>query len=166
VTRTVTPPEVRFERYVDRSGGPDACHPWTRGRQGQGYGVFYVTKGQPVLAHRYAWELENGPIPDGAVVDHECHNGTDCPGGRACPHRRCCNPAHLEPTTNADNVDRSHNANAHKIKCPDGHLYTPENTYYQRPRREGNRPLRKCRACSRKYDRARAPRRKEARRGR
>jgi hypothetical protein len=26
------------------------------------------------LAHRVAWEREVGPIPDGMVLDHTCHN--------------------------------------------------------------------------------------------
>jgi len=157
--RTVTPAPVRFAAYVDTSGGPDACHPWTGGKTRQGYGGFHPTKGTTVLAHRFAWELENGPVPEGAHVDHVCHNGTGCPPG-PCSHRLCCNVRHLDPTTPADNVDRSHNANAHKVRCPAGHRYTPENTYEQRPRKVGNRPLRKCRECARERDRARSPRRR------
>jgi hypothetical protein len=166
VTRTIIPAPERFWAKVDRSGGPDACWPWTAGMSHTtGYGGFHPVKGQSVSAHVYAWEQENGPVPPGAYVDHTCHNGTGCPGGRSCPHRRCCNPRHLDATTSADNVDRSHNANQHKTHCPRNHAYTPENTYYQRPAAPGRRPRRACRECARGYDRARAPRRKEARRG-
>lgn len=33
-----TPLSTRFDRFVDRSAGPDACWPWTGGNAG-GYGV-------------------------------------------------------------------------------------------------------------------------------
>jgi hypothetical protein len=153
VTRAV-PAAVRFARHVDTSGGPDACHPWTGTKIKSGYGHF--REGDRVVrAHRFAWELANGPVPEGAKVDHVCHNGTDCPGGPTCPHRRCCNVRHLEPTTDADNTDRSHLANAHKTRCPRDHEYTPENTWWRPPERPGRRPRRRCRACDAEGRRAR-----------
>jgi hypothetical protein len=154
VSRTITPPEVRFERHVDRSGGPDACHPYT-GATVAGYGRFWITTSQPVGAHRFAWEQVNGPIPEGAHVDHVCHNGTGCPGGPSCPHRRCCNDRHLEPTTGSDNVDRSHNARQHRTRCPHGHDYTPANTLLRPPLVPGRRPRRACRTCVNAYYRRR-----------
>ena len=146
MTRTVTPAPVRFARHVDTSGGPDACHPWTRALNADGYGVFALVDGRTVLAHRFAWELENDPVPEGAHVDHVCHNGTGCPGGPTCPHRRCCNGRHLEPTTPADNNDRSHNALQHRTHCArEGHALSGGNVYVDR---RGNRSCRECRRAA------------------
>jgi hypothetical protein len=43
-------------------------------------------------AHRIAWELTNGPIPAGEFICHHCDNPP------------CCNPSHLFPGTQADNM--------------------------------------------------------------
>jgi len=102
----------RFWEKVDRSGGPDACWPWTASKKGDGYGQIMVD-GQPIKAHRVAWILTHGPIPpETPVVRHV-----------VCRNRLCCNPAHLAVGTQADNVqdtvrdgmstrgERHHNAN-------------------------------------------------------
>lgn len=75
----------------------DACHPWTAALTADGYGWMKYGKSQKG-AHLVTWELENGPKPKGAEIDHECHNqairdGTCLPG--VCRHRRCCNLKHL-----------------------------------------------------------------------
>lgn len=62
------------------------CLTWTGTTNEKGYGSLRAN-GPMVLAHRFAWELSNGPIPDGLVVDHICHN------------RACVNVDHLRLAT-------------------------------------------------------------------
>lgn len=148
MTRTITTPEERFWSKVDW-GSPEECWPWTGGCTKQGYGGFHPTKGETVQAHRYAYELLVGPIPDGLVGDHVCHNDSGCAGGPTCPHKKCCNPLHLEPKTIGQNVAASHLSNGHKTHCPQGHEYTPQNTRIQV---KATTRSRKCRRCERGED--------------
>lgn len=80
--------EDRFWAKVAKGDGPDACWMWTAAVQTTGYGAFGLpsTDGSPrrvVLAHRYAYELANGTIEEGAQLDH------------LCPNALCVNPDHL-----------------------------------------------------------------------
>jgi hypothetical protein len=91
VNRKRTPPEVRFPKFVVR-GDPLECWLWQGGLMGSGYGQFYRAPGEPVGAHRFAWEQANGrPVPSGLHVMH------------SCDVRRCVNPAHLSVGTASDN---------------------------------------------------------------
>lgn len=89
--------KAKFWNKVDRSGGPDACWPWTgnnAGPQRGRYGIFDRRRDGKRLArrsHRVAYELTVGPIPDGLMLRHSCDNPP------------CCNPAHLIPGTAAEN---------------------------------------------------------------
>lgn len=138
---TLTSPETeRFWAKVMR-GGPGVCWTWTASRA-HGYGQFGV-QGHCLRAHRVAFELTRGPIPDGLVIDHLCRN------------RACVNPDHLEPVTNRENLLRGIGFPARHAalgRCPQGHEYSAENTYLSR------RNQRQCRACHRLAERARRAR--------
>jgi hypothetical protein len=134
-------------------GAPNECWPWA-GAIVRGYGQFAVTSKERVYAHRYAWELEHGPIPDGLTIDHTCHNDADCKGGPSCPHRRCCNPRHCEPLPGPDNLRRSHTWTGHRTHCARaGHPLSGENVYVDA---KGGRSCRECRRdAGRRHDRKR-----------
>jgi hypothetical protein len=84
-----------FWRKVEKS---DDCWLWTASTTNAGYGQFgLVRPGERLmmtLAHRLAYTLSVGPIPDGLVIDHLCEN------------KLCVNPAHLEPVTQTVNARR------------------------------------------------------------
>lgn len=147
-----TPVRERLWAQVDRRGAGECWH-WTGAVNDQGYGNIGLGRRHEGKArvHRLSYELTIGAIPEGAQVDHTCHNNTDCPGGPDCLHRRCCNPAHLEAVTQQANIARG-NAGKYqnaKTHCPQGHEYTPENTF-------NNNSGRGCKVCrlawNRKYN--------------
>lgn len=139
----MTPPLERFWPKVERT---ETCWLWQAKINNRGYGLFSYD-GRMQAAHRVAYELLVGPIPEGLDIDH------------LCAVRHCVNPAHLEPVTHRENLLRGSGfaaVNAAKTHCPYGHEYTPENTYTS-PHPDGGRI---CRTCKRERDaRARARRR-------
>lgn len=125
-----SPAVVRFWPKVDRRG-PDRCWPWRPTAAAGTYGKFW-TGSRLVWAHRFAYELIVGPIPEGLQLDHLCRN------------RNCVNAAHLEPVTNKINCLRGTGfaaENHRKTQCPQGHKYVPANTY------RNALGWRECRAC-------------------
>jgi hypothetical protein len=97
-------PEQLFWSHVDRRG-PDECWPWTGYKTDRGYGE-WRQGAKIVKAHRVAYELLVGPIPEGLEPDHTCHNISGCDKGNDCPHRACCNPADVELVTHQENCRR------------------------------------------------------------
>lgn len=60
----------------------DGCWEWARGRDGKGYGAASID-GVQIRASRIAWCIQNGRLPTGKWVLHECDNPP------------CCRPEHL-----------------------------------------------------------------------
>lgn len=80
----------RFFGSIDAGWG-HGCHIWTGWTTTCGYGGFYM-RGKQFRAHRLAWEIRNGPIPDGRQALHQCDRPL------------CVNPEHIFLGTAADNV--------------------------------------------------------------
>ena len=132
------PSELRAEkRFWNSIWLGDGCWLWTATKNPNGYGTFWDGR-KTWRAHRFAYELLVGPIPEGLQLDHLCRV------------RDCVNPDHLEPVTNAENTLRAYKSNGPKTHCKWGHEYTEENTIH----RAINRKWRKCRECKKgeKYD--------------
>lgn len=93
----VQPLEERFWSKVKKSSDPNGCWLWTGAIvTGRGYGQFESPyAGASRYAHRVAWEITHGPIPNGLAV---CHN---CPGG---DNPRCVRPDHMFLGTSRQNT--------------------------------------------------------------
>lgn len=90
-----------------------------------GYGRFRDGKNR-WLTHRLTALIWFGEIPNGLVVDHQCHNEAShqglCNGGRTCRHRRCVNPAHLRLVENSVNMNSVKPASGFRTAhCKKGH---------------------------------------------
>jgi HNH endonuclease len=86
----------------------DECWTWLKGKTSRGYGVFWFDGRHPGYAHRIAYKLFYGEVPNGMEIDHKCRNSS------------CCNPNHLEAVTHKTNIRRSPNVgrpSSHGVMC-------------------------------------------------
>lgn len=103
----LTKDQIRFAKYVDRSGD---CWLWTGAKNPTGYGVFRAQRIRST-AHRFAWEWERGPIPQGMEIHHRCHTPS------------CVKPAHLEVVTHRKNLQNRRFPTWGEL---DGHVDEPD----------------------------------------
>jgi hypothetical protein len=119
----------------------NGCWLWTAYIGPGGYGVFNFN-GPSRVAHRIAYEVLVGPVPEGMECDHLCRV------------RHCVNPAHLEAVTSRENTIRGDaglwrkNICAAMTHCVHGHPFDEENTWIRNWR--GHR---QCRTCAKKATR-------------
>jgi len=124
----------RFWSKVDVRGR-DECWEW-QASGSKGYGRLMMD-GVTWGAHRLAFTLVKGRIPDGMCVLHSCDNPP------------CCNPAHLFIGTHADNMrdmaKKGRSSSSRKTHCPRGHALVEGNLIKRRP----GRVSRECLTCRR-----------------
>jgi hypothetical protein len=92
LTRWMAP--LPLSERISRRAEPDlnsGCLLWSGAVSNRGYGVICVDN-RPRAAHRVAYEVHRGPIPDGMILLHSC----DTPS--------CVNPDHLRVGTVKDNT--------------------------------------------------------------
>lgn len=88
--------EARFWSKVEKS---ETCWNWQASKVHAGYGHLGI-QGKTIQAHRYSYELQNGPIPEGMEIDHICHNPA------------CVNPKHLRVVTPKQNQENKKGASS------------------------------------------------------
>lgn len=111
-----------LKSYVEHDG----CWIYTGSINNRGYGTILGR-----AAHRYFYERIVGPIPDGLRLDHICRT------------KACVNPAHLEPVTDSENMQRRPDVN--KTHCLRGHALTADNLVIKH--RANGWQERNCREC-------------------
>ena len=118
------PSEVSLDvRFWMRAGycdpRSDNCMEWQGHRLPSGYGQLKDADGNVHYSHRVAYRITVGPIPEGMVVRHRCHNPS------------CVRPSHLSIGSHGDNARDRVEAGRSQIidpPCPDTvaavrHLY-------------------------------------------
>ena len=126
---------IDTQKFLKKVEITDTCWLWKGYITPDGYGFCHYKGRKSYLAHRTAYELFRGNIPNGLTIDHLCRT------------RHCVNPVHLEAVSLSINVLRGigYSAiNAKKDTCVRGHLFDKKNTFI---RKRGLTQERVCRIC-------------------
>lgn len=134
------------ERFWSKVEVTPTCWLWTASRNPSGYGILGVMS-EPghhttVGAHRVAYELLVGPIPEDCEIDHLCRL------------RHCVNPAHLEAVSRQENMRRG--SRATQTHCKWGHPLEGDNLYVLSSSGKRLTVHRHCRTCMRLAHRRRS----------
>ena len=127
------------EKILDYTIVVGECWLWQRALNHAGYGVVGIGGKRARLAHRAAYEIYVGPIPEGKELDH------------TCPNRSCVYYGHLEAVTHLENVRRGNGAVDTHIRfqarthCINGHELDEDNTYSYI--NHNGYEVRECRTC-------------------
>lgn len=79
------------ERFWERVEISEDCWNWTAGTNSNGYGKLWLN-GKLIQAHRFAYSLVHGVIPEGMLICHRCDNPL------------CVRISHLFLGTQLDNI--------------------------------------------------------------
>ncbi|KKN01702.1 hypothetical protein LCGC14_1125070 [marine sediment metagenome] len=132
----------KLERFFEKvEFASNGCWQWTASFYSNGYASFLVKSRSEVgkgqnrngLAHRWAYRMFVGDIPEDLEIDHLCRN------------RGCVNPDHMEMVTHRENTLRGNSPSAIAARathCPQGHVLDGW-------RRNGNTHHRYCMECNR-----------------
>ena len=115
--------EVAFWSKVDDSGN---CWEWTGSKNTAGYGLFR-SDAKSRAAHRISYELHKGSIPEGSLIDHQCHN----PG--------CVNPSHLVLATIKQNAENRAGAQVNNTGSGVRGVYKARNGKFQARAQHGGK---------------------------
>lgn len=80
-------------KWIDMSGGPDACWPF-KGKVNNRGRPYFACGGKKHLVYRFVYELVKGEgTLEGQIARHTCDNEI------------CCNPAHIVPGDHQQNMN-------------------------------------------------------------
>lgn len=106
-----------MERFWSKVEITPSCWSW-KAATSRGYGRFHYER-RIAIAHKYSFELANGPVPDGMDVDHTCHN------------RACVNPAHLRLATRKQNLENRQGPTKNSKSGIRGVTWSPANKRWE-----------------------------------